>query len=315
MSKIYNAFHGDAAVKQAVIERLQRHWSAGHVRPWFSMAFSEPPGHCSVMGATIEGTDADAYERELGIPAGAGYLHEALLMHCGHQPWSADFRDSPPFEIADFARDYPVQWLQAVPLGANLGLLVPRFVAWLMHELIDAQGSWWGQLDAGLRAAGTQVSVLFDAALKGSVVTTAQWKEARHAAVQATDAARQSFCRRVGEFIESVAWPPASSAQELHVHVTGLWHALDDALQRPKMNPAGMAQQDALDRLHEEMKAASQSPGFDKQAFFERPEFVAAMSAEGERRRTALHEASLPVIYPVVQRHFEAWLQLTREAG
>ncbi len=313
MTMTYRAFHGDAAVQRVVIERLKRHWSTGRVAPFTNIAYSED-GHCSAMGACIDSTDENEFVRQLGIPAGCGYLYDELLRHCGqHGIPESSFRSS-PFVLADFAREYPSAWFLAIPLGADLGGLLPRFVAWLLHDLLDRDGDWAGQIDATVLAVGAQVSALYDDVIAGSSVTAAHWKAARHQATAVTDQAEHRFDRAVGQFIESVAWPPDSSSDELHNHVVRLWFALDDLLQRAHMNADDIAKQDAMHRLMDEMRAASQQPDFDRDAFFARPEFVAVMSPEGEKRRVEIQHASAPSTYPVARHHFEALLRLSQAA-
>jgi hypothetical protein len=319
MRKTFRAFRGAAAVKQAAIERLARHWPTGRVAPQFLIAYDEASGACSVMGATIEGSDVAEYERQLGIPAAAAQLHEGLLYHCGHQRASEDAERPSSFVIADFASDYPTQWLHAIPLGADLGTVAPRFVAWLLHDLLDEHGPWLRQLDPAVRAAGEQVGVLFDAAIAGASIPAARWKTARHAAIDATDAAGSGFARDVAAFIEAIAWPPESSLDELHGHVINLWFALSTNLQRQQKSAEEIDLDNVVEQFMGEMRAASQQSDFDFDAFVNaRPAlkvaFDAEMSPAGQKRRAEIHEASLPAILPIAKRHFESLLQFTRTA-
>jgi hypothetical protein len=317
MTNTYNAFHNDAAIKQSIIDRLQHHWSSGRVTPFFHMTYSEATGPCSVMGATIEGIDEAEYERQLGIPFTAAYLHENILQYCGYQPMSKNLSDSLPFVMADFAYDYPVQWLQTISLGADLSSLVPRFVAWLLNDLLNDNGQWVQHIDPAVQIAGMQVSALYESALAGSTVTAAQWKQARHAAVDTTNASQHKFSRKVSEFFEAIAWSPESSVNELHGHVTSLWFALRDLLEHPQMNADDIAQQDALAKATEEIEMASQTAGFDPHVFLkERPDIKAVFDSMATdtalQRKSAIQEASLPEVYKVARCHFETFLQLTR---
>ncbi len=317
MSDTRKAFDGDAAVKQAIITRLKTHWATGKVTPQFKMVYKAPPhDETGVMGATVESEDESEYERQLGIPAEAAYLHETLLYFCGRETMPDDPEGAPIFTLAPFAQDYPVQWLNAIAPGANLSMLAPRFVAWTLRDLLSGGLPSQLALDPAIKAAGEGVQVLFDTAIAGGTVPPEQWTAARKAAVRATDGTADALSHTIGGFVEAAAWPLHSSVGELRGNVADLWMSLANLLQRTHMTAEELARDDVLRNARMERMEAAQSPDYDPDAYLAaRPALKAAvehfMSAEGRARRDALKLESLSTIHALARRHFEALLQLT----
>lgn len=77
-------------------------------------------GMGSPLGAVLDSLDGghELYEHELGIPAVLADL-EARLAHY-----------LPP----DEAERWPERFLQAIPVGADLALVWPRFAVWLLTD-------------------------------------------------------------------------------------------------------------------------------------------------------------------------------------
>jgi hypothetical protein len=320
MTQVYTAFQGNAVFKQALIDRFKAHWVSGRVAPNLKMTFNTPPnGESGVMGATVEGEDEREYESQVGVPAEAGYLHEIILYFCGHDT-ATDGPTAPRnFTIADFARDYPVQWLQAIPVGADLRTVTPRFIAWLLHDCFAANNALLTQVNPSIKAAGLQVSALYKQTLTGAVISPEQWSAARKAAVLATDAVEDRFARALGTFVEAVAWPLNNSVGELRGHVMSFWFSLMIVVQNKHMTADDIAADATLTEHMETLQAASQQADFDHEAFMaSHPAVKAAfddmMSPERIERGEAIQRASRPEVQALARRHFEALLQLTRAA-
>jgi hypothetical protein len=311
----WSAFHGDVTIKQAALDRLTRHWRSGRLVPWMKTSFGAPPVVSSLMGATIEGNDDAEYERQLGIPAGVARLHETLLPHCGqmHVPSSQD--KAPRFEAADFARDYPLQWLAAVRVGADLHAVLPRFVAWLVHDMLDAN-AW--PLDTHTRAAGQALAALLDKCLAGERVEAASWAAARQAAVRATDRASDDLALAACRFVESVAWPPDSSAAEWPSALAALWFELVELFRKPHWSAAELAQQADFRQAFDDARNASGGAMSLADMMQADPKLRAMMEAmsspAAEQRQAQVAAAAQPTVQALARRQFEALLRLTREA-
>jgi hypothetical protein len=312
------AFHGDTTVKQVAIERLGKHWRAGQVTPWVKVSFADAPGIRSVMGASVESGDEAEYVRQLGIPASLARLHETLLMQCGHLVMPDTPNTPPRFEVPELAREYPLLWLQAIRVGADLRGVVPRFVAWLLHELLDPKVLLPWSLDAATEAVTLQLSVLFDAFVAGQPVASVQWAEVRRAAVKASDAAPDEAARAVSTFAESVAWPPEDSADELAGHVAALWLAITELLEKPHWSAEELARREAFTRAIDRARNDSQGTGGDWFATLSSEPGFNALMAEMESpaamlRDAQVRQAALPARLPMACHHFEALLRLTQD--
>jgi hypothetical protein len=315
----YKAFQCDIALQQKFINQLSVHWSSGRTVPSTRLAFSKAPGVCSVMGATIEGADVTAYEQQLGIPAGAAHLHEILLAQCGRHIGRGDPTMPPRFEAAAFARDYPMAWLQNITVGADLTRLLPQFVAWMLHDLLDETSDMQQHIEPAIRSAGKAVSALLDAFVAGEPAIAASYKLARSAAVRATDAVAEKFNKSIGTFVESIAWPPDMVVRELHSYIETLWFAIGDFYQQPYFTNEDAAKLAAMPLVFSDIDDLMKVPGADFETIIaERPALKAMLddmnSPASIARTDAIYMASLPAVHAMAKRHFEALLQLTRAA-
>ena len=111
------AFHGDPKVKEKYLARVKAHRKADQI---VQRHYWEDGKGCAV-GCTIHGSDHQAYETELGIPIELAHL----------QDWI--FENLPNGE----ARDFPVDFLESIPAGADLKLVLPQFLHWLLVDPED----------------------------------------------------------------------------------------------------------------------------------------------------------------------------------
>ncbi len=313
----YSAFWGEPRRKQAAINTLSKHLANGRVMPWPKTSFGDPPMMCSVMGATVE-ADSDAdYEAQLCIPATIARLHETLLFHCGEMKPPAEGQDGEErFELAAFARDYPVQWLEAVRVGADLRAVLPQFVGWLLQDFLDAE-RW--PLVAASQGVGRRLLDHFEQVLAGQTVPPAAWAATRRAAVQATDVAPDAINHALCTFMESVAWPPQEAADEWPSAFSALWLALEEALQQAHCTPQELGHRQALRLAFDAAKSAPEykhlSVGELIQSHPQLSVLTKEMNSSAARaRRQQVAQAALPQVLQMAQRQFEALLCLTRTA-
>ena len=108
------AFHNDPAVKAKYLARVKAHRAADDLRHG---VYWERGKGCAV-GCTIHGSDHAAYERELGIPRILARLEDGIFE-----------RLSSPHDQA-----WPQEFLEAIPVGADLSLVWPRFALALLAD-------------------------------------------------------------------------------------------------------------------------------------------------------------------------------------
>ena len=112
--KKLKAFHNDPKIKAKYIKRVKAHAKADRIIK--GQYWSEGKG-CAV-GCTIEGSDHSKYETELGIPSILAYLEDALFE-----------------EMSDAeAMKFPLEFLEAIPVGANLSKVLPQFIIWQFED-------------------------------------------------------------------------------------------------------------------------------------------------------------------------------------
>jgi hypothetical protein len=271
----------------------------------------------SVMGATVESADPAEYELRSGIPVCAASLHEVLLARCGEFEFHGSDEDGRSvFTPAAFAANYPIEWLRAVPMGADLRTLPVRFVGWLLRDLVDPANANTSRAAPAVRAAITAVTTLLDEQARAGSPPDSQWAVARHDAVAAADDARDAISLHLAVLAESVAWPAETICNELPGHVNSFWFSLAELCMRPYMPNELVARQEALALGLAEMQRLAGEPGFERDAFVaERPLLKRALDdfrdAEHMTRLQEFKKLALPDVLRIAERHFSALLRLT----
>jgi len=108
------AFHGKESVKAEYLARVRAHAAADeiiHGKYW-------QEGKGCAVGCTIHGSDHFNYETELGIPAAIAFLEDSV------------FESLPNGD----AKNFPARFLEAIPVGADLSMVVPQFLYWMLSD-------------------------------------------------------------------------------------------------------------------------------------------------------------------------------------
>ena len=162
------AFHNDPAVKAKYLARVREHRKADRL----IQGTGWENGRGCAVGCTLEAYEHDRYPIELGIPVELGKLEDEI------------FESLRRVE----AMKWPEAFLEAIPVGADLSLVWPRFAHWLLvddeHGVIQYAGS-----HKGARTAIQGVADLFARRIAGNDPTTEEWAAARAAAGAAARAA------------------------------------------------------------------------------------------------------------------------------
>jgi hypothetical protein len=214
------AFHGDPAIKAHYLARIAAHEAADEIIKGF---YWEDGKGCAV-GCTIHSSSHDRYETELGIPQALALLQDGL------------------FEVLPNgdAKTFPRLFLGAIPVGADLALVVPRFLHWLLvdpkdgainyvedgrpytgqvRKAINDVGALWLDVIEGRRSAARSArSVAWSAAESAArsarnAARSAAESAARNAAWSAAESAARSAARSARNAARSVAWSAAESAE------------------------------------------------------------------------------------------------------
>lgn len=154
------AFHNDPAVKAHYLARVTAHEEADEI---IRGTYWERGKGCAV-GCTIHNPHGGhaAYETELGVPQVLARLEDRIFE--GMQ--SGD------------SKTFPRRFLSAIPVGADLSLVWPRFAVWLLVD--EKHGvARHTKKDGPQWVAIHRVASLYREVIKGREVKRAEWAEAR----------------------------------------------------------------------------------------------------------------------------------------
>ncbi|MBN3726950.1 hypothetical protein [Burkholderia sp. Ac-20379] len=189
------AYHDDAALKAAVLERLTASAESGELRPG-PFAWHGDGG--SAAGCVLRDADPGACPRVLGLPAWLALAIDHLSA-----------MQASPEAAAEIAR----QLFEAVPVGADLRTLGSEMMGALLARLAQA-------LPAGeaphLAQLLDDVAAAHAAHANGGAVSPAAWKALRRTAVELTDATPgEGFAAAIAAGVEAAAWDPDRSPAAL----------------------------------------------------------------------------------------------------
>jgi thioredoxin len=210
-SKSWRAFHGDATLKGMVIERVRAHIEAGQIESvdFFSHAWplcDEYNGRYNLCGAALHGTDIEEYETAFGIPSSAAMLEDSV--HDLLIQTSTDEQGTIRHAFSQSARDYPLNWLEGIPLGADLRNVTPHFLQWLLSGLIDSPLPFGASVADNIKAVLREVALLHARWADGDEPSTSQWKAARDAAAKITSSYEDDpISWGLATCAEKFAWP------------------------------------------------------------------------------------------------------------
>jgi hypothetical protein len=151
------AYHNDPAVKAKYLRRVRAHAKADRI----IQGTGWDNGRGCAIGCTLEAYDHARYPIELGIPVGLARLEDQI------------FERLPESE----AMKWPAAFLSAIPVGADLTLVWPRFALWLLR------GGPERSLELpAVKSAVDGVAALFERWVNtGDKPPVADWRAARSA--------------------------------------------------------------------------------------------------------------------------------------
>ena len=108
------AFHNDPAIKARYLARLYVHQRADQ---FAQGVYWDGERGCAV-GCTLHSGDHRAYETELGIPQQLGWIEDVLF----------------EFLAIPLAGEFAVNFLEQIPVGADLSRVFPQIMIWIMSD-------------------------------------------------------------------------------------------------------------------------------------------------------------------------------------
>ena len=165
------AFKGKQSVKNKYVKRVKSHYESDEI---VQGIYWENGKGCAV-GCTLEYDNSgesihQRMEDQLGVPRILARLEDKI------------------FEGLDNgdAKKFPLEFLEAITPGADLSMVYPKFIVWLLKDKKD--GVWQYARTDGKRAI-TKVVKLYQRKILGEAIAESEWRAAAYAAEAAAYAA------------------------------------------------------------------------------------------------------------------------------
>jgi hypothetical protein len=169
------AFHGDIKIQKKYIARVKKHYKLDEIvqgKYWDN-------GKGCAVGCTIENDDVSKtnsgwhqrYEEALGIPRQIALLEDKIFEGLSNAE----------------AKEFPLRFLKAVNVGADLSMVIPKFFVWLLGDEKD------GVIKFAKGYKSTEKAIkgvlkLYQETVGGKTVKKERWIKAKNAAYAAYDA-------------------------------------------------------------------------------------------------------------------------------
>lgn len=118
------AFHGSQELKDYYVRQAKAHRAADEIAQgtYYLPANRAPDGRVKVcaIGCVLHSSRHEDYEPLLGIPSSMARFEELLF-----ETMNTD---------TNFYKDFPVNFLEAVPVGADLSLVITQMFDWRLHD-------------------------------------------------------------------------------------------------------------------------------------------------------------------------------------
>ncbi len=163
------AYHGQQAIKDKYLARVAAHRAANELIR--GTGWDETHHKGCALGCTLDNYDHAAYETELGIPRLLARLEDGIF-------------ESLPI---DQAMEWPERFLATIRPGADLSLVGPRFLRWLLADPKDGVLRF-AQTDQQ-RSSIQGVADLYARQIEGHPPNSEDWNAAAYAADAAAAAA------------------------------------------------------------------------------------------------------------------------------
>lgn len=193
------SYHNDPKLKERVVQIAREHQAADrYIRGAY---WDDDRQKGCAVGCTLHSLghsdpgDHAAYEELLGLPIEIARLQDRI------------------FEIAgvNYSKTWPLRFFEAVPVGKDLSMVVPKLMHWMMAELPG-----WEKLDAekhaGVLAAIARVRKLYGRWLSGDKPSKQQWNAAADVADAADYDVAASYAARAVAYAARAAARAASYA-------------------------------------------------------------------------------------------------------
>ncbi len=241
------AFFGMSAIKQHYVNRAHFHRNADEIAQGMYVGTQEDgrPGYCAV-GCLVHDGDHSLFEKEMGVSRVIARLADCIF----------EGLPEPDFKA------FPVQFIEAIPVGADLSLVAAHFMVWL---LADADNGVIRFANEQGKAAIEKVAALYERRIASDEPTEQEWESAARAAARAAYAAADAAARaayaaadaaaRAADAAARAAYAAADAARAAYAAADAAAYAADAAA-RAAYAAARAAYQQMRDKFLELLASA-----------------------------------------------------------
>jgi hypothetical protein len=210
----YCAFQGDPERKAEMVERVRAKWGQGQVFPMSYLKWRTDGGMVSLSGALAETQVPEQFIERTGLPVELATLCEGLI-YSGVE-FSED--KSAPSGLAmrggESIMAFATEWLDAIPVGADLGSVVPRFMHRFLSSVMAPDFPMVAHVSPTVRACAEGIAGLWERELSGLQVLPKEWRSLRADALRSSEDRSDPWGYALSELVESLAWPARGLAPE-----------------------------------------------------------------------------------------------------
>jgi hypothetical protein len=190
-------FQSNAALKNAILQRVQNHILAGQAQPT-SLSWDGSKG--SIVACAIESSDLNAWTDALALPKWLALLIDAIVAGLAATP------ETTKGEACEAGRSL----LEAIPVGVDISLGGSAFLIGLLEE-VNNQLLLVSENTELMKLAG-RAKELHRRVLVGESTDASQWRSLRQDAVVQTDVFPEgSVPALLASVIEASVWDPRNS--------------------------------------------------------------------------------------------------------
>lgn len=208
------AFLGDPARKAAMVDRVRIKWSQEQVFPLAYLKWRTDGGMVSLSGALSETQVPEEFAERTGLPLELALLCEGLVNS------GVEFTEEPnaPLGLAmrggEAILAFAMEWLDAIPVGADLAGVVPRFMHGFLAGVLSPGFAMAAHWSPAVHGCAKHLHALWEREIGGAPVKPQEWRALRSDALRAADAHGDPWGHVLSELVESLAWPVHGLAPE-----------------------------------------------------------------------------------------------------
>lgn len=313
------AFHGDSTRKAAMVDRVRARWAQGHVFPLPYLKWRTDGGMVSLSGALAETQVPEQFVERTGLPVELASLCEVLVF-CG-----AEFNEDENAHRGIAVRGgesilaFAIEWLDAIPVGTDLGDVVPRFMHGFLAGVLQPGFAMAAHLSPAVRECAQRILGLWEREFDGTPVASKEWRKVRAEALQAADDHSDPWGCVLSELVESLAWPARGLAPEFVPIFQVYMKEFRQFLATPYLSSEDqeLVTQSlvALRDLNRAQRDPEQSQVPIESLLERHPAMVAIMKPEMQARLAAARKQAQPAPDDALRGLMDSLLVLIRAAG